>query len=68
MEAASATKQPEAANQSEETNQLRDASEPISSETTDMATDGSAPSDMMEDVNGKNNPPTNNPAQEELPF
>lgn len=51
MEAASATKQPEAANQSEETNQLRDASEPISSETTDMATDGSAPSDMMEDVN-----------------
>lgn len=51
MEAASATKQPEAANQSEETNQLRDASEPISSEGTDMATDGSAPSDMMEDVN-----------------
>lgn len=51
MEAASATKQPEVANQSEETNQLRDASEPISSETTDMATDGSAPSDMMEDVN-----------------
>lgn len=51
MEAASATKQPEAANQSEETNQLRDASEPISSETTDMATDGSATSDMMEDVN-----------------
>ena len=51
MEAASATKQPEAANQSEETNQLQDASEPISSETTDMATDGSAPSDMMEDVN-----------------
>lgn len=51
MEAASATKQPEAANQSEETNQLRDASEPISSEATDMATDGSAPSDMMEDVN-----------------
>lgn len=51
MEAASATKQPEAANQSEETNQLRDASEPISSETTDMATDGYAPSDMMEDVN-----------------
>lgn len=50
MEAASATKQPEAANQSEETNQLQDASEPISSETTDMATDGSAPSDMMEDV------------------
>lgn len=51
MEAASATKQLEAANQSEETNQLRDASEPISSEGTDMATDGSAPSDMMEDVN-----------------
>lgn len=51
MEAVSATKQPEAANQSEETNQLRDASEPISSEGTDMATDGSAPSDMMEDVN-----------------
>lgn len=51
MEAASATKQPEAANQSEETNQLRDASEPISSEGTDMATDGSAASDMMEDVN-----------------
>lgn len=51
MEAASATKQPEAANESEETNQLRDASEPISSEGTDMATDGSAPSDMMEDVN-----------------
>lgn len=51
MEAASATKQPEAANQSEETNQLRDASEPISSEATDMATDGSAASDMMEDVN-----------------
>lgn len=51
MEAASATKQPEAANQSEETNQLWDASEPISSEATDMATDGSAPSDMMEDVN-----------------
>lgn len=51
MEAASATKQPEAANQSEETNQLRDASELISSEGTDMATDGSAPSDMMEDVN-----------------
>lgn len=50
MEAASATKQPEAANQSEETNQLRDASEPISSEGTGMATDGSAPSDMMEDV------------------
>ena len=50
MEAAFATKQPEAANQSEETNQLRDASEPISSEGTDMATDGSAPSDMMEDV------------------
>ena len=50
MEAASATKQPEAENQSEETNQLQDASEPISSETTDMATDGSAPSDMMEDV------------------
>lgn len=51
MEAASATNQPEAANQSEETNQLRDASEPISSEGTDMATDGSAASDMMEDVN-----------------
>lgn len=51
MEAASATKQPEAANQSEETNQLRDASEPISSEGTGMATDGSAASDMMEDVN-----------------
>ena len=51
MEAASATKQPEAANQSEETNQLRDASEPISSEGTGMATDGSATSDMMEDVN-----------------
>lgn len=51
MEAASATKQPEAANESEETNQLRDASEPISSEGTDMATDGSAASDMMEDVN-----------------
>lgn len=51
MEAASATKQPEAANQSEETNQLRDASEPISSEGTGMATDGSTPSDMMEDVN-----------------
>lgn len=50
MEAASATKQPEAANQSEETNQLRDASEPISSEGTDMATDGATPSDMMEDV------------------
>lgn len=50
MEAASATKQPEAANQSEETNQLRDASEPISSEATDMATDGSAVSDMMGDV------------------
>lgn len=50
MEAASATKQPEAANQSEETNQLRDASEPISSEGTGMATDGSAPSDMMGDV------------------
>ena len=50
MEAASATKQPEVANQSEETNQLRDASEPISSEGTGMATDGSAPSDMMEDV------------------
>lgn len=50
MEAAFATKQPEAANQSEETNQLRDASEPVSSEGTDMATDGSAPSDMMEDV------------------
>lgn len=51
MEAASATKQPEAANQSEETNQLRDASELISSEGTDMATDGAAASDMMEDVN-----------------
>lgn len=51
MEAASATKQPEAANQSEETNQLQDASEPISSEGTGMATDGSAASDMMEDVN-----------------
>lgn len=51
MEAASATKQPEAANQSEETNQLRDASEPVSSEGTDMATDGSTASDMMEDVN-----------------
>lgn len=51
MEAASATKQPEAANQSEETNQLRDASEPISSEATDMATDESVASDMMEDVN-----------------
>ena len=51
MEVASATKQPEAANQSEETNQLRDASEPISSEGTGMATDGSATSDMMEDVN-----------------
>lgn len=50
MEAASATKQLEAANQSEETNQLRDASEPISSEATDMATDGSAASDMMGDV------------------
>lgn len=50
MEAASATKQLEAANQSEETNQLRDASEPISSEGTDMATDGSAASDMMGDV------------------
>lgn len=51
MEAASATKQPEAANQSEETNQLREASETISPETTDAATDGSAASDMMEDVN-----------------
>lgn len=51
MEAASATKQPEAANQSEETNQLRDASEPISSEGTGMATDESVASDMMEDVN-----------------
>lgn len=50
MEAASATKQPEAANQSEETNQLRDASESISSEGTDMATDGSTASDMMGDV------------------
>lgn len=57
VEEASAISQPEASNQmeeaeqSEETNQLRDASEPISSEGTDMATDGSAPSDMMEDVN-----------------
>lgn len=51
VEEASATSQPEASNQSEETNQLRDASEPVSSGTTDMATDGSAPSDMMEDVN-----------------
>ena len=56
VEEASAISQPEASNQmeeaeqSEETNQLRDASEPISSEGTDMATDGSAPSDMMEDV------------------
>lgn len=57
VEEASAISQPEASNQmeeaeqSEETNQLRDASEPVSSEDTDMATDGSAPSDMMEDVN-----------------
>lgn len=63
MEAASATKQPEAANQSEvvsqpetlnqpeATNQPLDTSEPISPETTDAATDGSAASDMMEDVN-----------------
>ena len=57
VEEASAISQPEASNQmeeaeqSEETNQLRDASEPVSSEGTDMATDGSAPSDMMEDVN-----------------
>lgn len=56
VEEASAISQPEASNQmeeaeqSEETNQLRDASEPISSEGTDMATDGSAPLDMMEDV------------------
>ncbi len=56
VEEASAISQPEASNQmeeaeqSEETNQLRDASEPISLEGTDMATDGSAPSDMMEDV------------------
>lgn len=56
VEEASAISQPEASNQmeeaeqSEETNQLRDASEPISSEGTDRATDGSAPSDMMEDV------------------
>lgn len=56
VEEASAISQPEASNQmeeaeqSEETNQLRDASEPISSEGTDMATDWSAPSDMMEDV------------------
>lgn len=56
VEEASATSQQEASNQMEEaeqleeTNQLRDASEPISSEGTDMATDGSAPSDMMEDV------------------
>lgn len=56
VEEASAISQPEASNQmeeaeqSEETNQLQDASEPISSEGTDMATDGSAPSDMMEDV------------------
>lgn len=56
VEEASAISQPEASNQmeeaeqSEETNQLRDVSEPISSEGTDMATDGSAPSDMMEDV------------------
>lgn len=56
VEEASAISQSEASNQmeeaeqSEETNQLRDASEPISSEGTDMATDGSAPSDMMEDV------------------
>ena len=45
-----AISQSEAANQSEETNQLWDASEPISSETTDMAADESAPSDMMGDV------------------
>ena len=57
VEEASAISQPEASNQmeasnqSEETNQLRDASEPVSSEGTDMATDGAAPSDMMEDVN-----------------
>lgn len=57
VEEASAISQPEASNQmeeaeqSEETNQLRDASEPVSSEGTDMAIDGSAPSDMMEDVN-----------------
>lgn len=63
MEAASATKQPEAANQSEvvsqpetlnqpeATNQPLDTSEPISPETTDAATDESAASDMMEDVN-----------------
>lgn len=63
MEAASATKQPEAAsqtevvsqpetlNQPEATNQPLDTSEPISPETTDAATDGSAASDMMEDVN-----------------
>ena len=56
VEEASAISQPEASNQmeeaeqSEETNQLRDASEPVSSEGTDMATDGSAPSDMMGDV------------------
>lgn len=63
MEAASATNQPEAANQSEvvsqpetlnqpeATNQPLDTSEPISPETTDAATDESAASDMMEDVN-----------------
>lgn len=63
MEAASATKQPEAANQSEvvsqpetlnqpeATNQPLDTSEPISPETTDAATDESAALDMMEDVN-----------------
>lgn len=63
MEAASATNQPEAANQSEvvsqpETlnqpeaaNQPLDTSEPTSPETTDAATDESAASDMMEDVN-----------------
>lgn len=56
VEEASATSQQEASNQMEEAeqleenNQLRDASEPVSSGTTDMATDGSAPSDMMEDV------------------
>lgn len=63
MEAASATKQPEAANQTEvvsqpetlnqpeATNQPLDTSEPISPETTDSAIDESAASDMMEDVN-----------------
>lgn len=50
VEEASAISQPEASNQSEETNQLQDASEPVSSEGTDMVTDGSAPSDMMGDV------------------